>query len=1081
MMKYFLKITSNLILNLIFVSGFAQDSSIDSYVLTSIEQSLSDLSKKNSPPDNSHSLNFDNSFLRAPNSYIFDLNLAKSNNYSGLKIPVRKAFEIWSNGDWFLGEALNENGILSAYVYWEDVNGLISNVEIESSNLIEDSKIIVSFNPKKGKGNGLISLHLGNNGNSGDPIIWSWHVWATDDPSDGVVYGQGIETDIEGNLFEPQYMDRNLGAVYNHILGHNWHKTIGLLYQWGRKDPIPPFMTKDFSFYELNGLVGYMRNREGVHQGNILPEILRPFNDISSNLKFSIQNPIAYLLNSDSGTWFSSQQYRIMDDPDTEPVETITWDLWSDNMRGENSNANSSNESIRNDSRSYELKSPYDPCPNGWRIPSHLGRVTTNNNHSPWGRKNSGVNDDTNPAYNTFLPDQPNEAILDVKVYSGLGLDFTDAHTSSSNSRNIGMFPTTGYYVLYTDEPNNPTVVFHDRRAQSVLWSATYSLGGARYLKIITDPLRYDVGEFGLNQIFVNQTTLSVEGLPVRCMRDPNLELTGNFETEYVSSAKTYFTQGLNNPNSYIISNETELLIPVNKAFSAHEYLFPEEEGLPYNDLVSNVYWTDNPSLVQSVTIQGNSGDARENFIRITLNPQQKGNALISLHNESIENPVYWSWHIWSTADNIQEITYVNQNILSAQYNFINSTSTENPPLTTTFMDRNLGAVYDLPIEIMSYPDVPELINEVRYSGGFHYQWGRKDPIPSFQYVGGDAYEIYKGISVNSQGIVSYQPVNSLEYQNQFTEIYSDYKNYANVNSGDSKYLEADKIINYSVQHPLTFLHKGTTSFTDWASGELVVAANRWGHGEKKSIYDPCPADWRVPDTFRVYENGRGSSPWYNGKKSGSSQGSPNYIGSHYGGQFFSHNNKAAGWFFNDPDYQIGHFPASGIIGKFFPEKIGGTSVSQAITGLWTSSLTQQMKGFALAMSMGVLTDSDHRMISTGNISPAYGLNVRCSRDERRYTGDLGNDYFDLSVRDFSNFQNENDFMAYPNPVSDFLYLSVDKNRLIEIYDLQGRIVKKGKFENKKIDLSYLNKGIYIGLIINPDTSEIFSVRIVKN
>lgn len=1087
LLQKFMRVKFFLFFNLIFICASAQNPPLlpsENYVLNSIQNSLSMISRQNQvsyffiePPQH---LIPDSSFLRAPNSYIFDVDLAEQNHYSGLKIPVKKAFEIWENEDWFLNEPLNENGTLSAYVYWEDTHGLISSVEIENANPIENSKISVLINPKKGKGNALISLHLGDNGNENDPIIWSWHIWVTDDPTEGTTYGQGIETDKEGNLFEPKYMDRNLGAVHDHIMGHDWHKTTGLFYEWGRKDPIPSFTTKDFGFHELNGLVGYMRNREGTHQGNILPEVTRPFEDISSNLKFSIQNPIAYLLNADSGTWFSSQQYRIPDDPDTDPIETVTWDLWSDNMRGENSNASSSDEQIRNDSRSYELKSPYDPCPHGWRVPSHMGRVTTNNNHSPWGRKNSGANDDINPDYSIFYPHQSNEVILDVKVYPGLGIDFTNAHTTNSDSRNLGLMPTSGYYVSYFDNDGNPSVVFQDTAAVSNLWTATYSLGGARYLRVITDPLRYDVSDYGLNQIFINETTYSMEALPVRCMQDPNLNLTGNFETEYIISNKNYFTQGLYNPNSYVILNESELLIPLNKAFSVHEYLFPQDEGLASDHLIANVYWTDNPSLIQTIVIEGNSDDVRENFIHLTFNAGQHGNAVVSLHNGSLNNPVYWSWHIWAVADEIQEITYGNQEILPAEYNLINATSTSEPPLTTTFMDRNLGAVYDLPVEIIDHPDNQQLLNEVKYSGGFHYQWGRKDPIPSFRFVENpEFYEIFKGISI-ADGIVSYQIIDAVDYQNQFTEQFSDYSNEAGVQPGDPKYIAAEKIIDYSVRHPLTFLHHGTTSASDWIDDELSTFQERWGHGSRKSVFDPCPQGWRVPDTFKVYENGKGSSPWYNGKKLGSNQGFPNYIGSHYGGEFFSLNNHSVGWYFTDPDYQIGYFPATGIIGKFSPSEVGGLNPNQAITGIWTAAMTQQMKGYALAMTMGILTDSDHRVISAGNISPAYGLNVRCAKDERRYTGDLGNDYFELNIRDFDNLNSNNEIRVFPNPVGDFLHVSSDKNYQINIYDTTGRLIRKTNFENKKINVSDLGKGIYIGLITNPDTLKTIAIKIIK-
>jgi hypothetical protein len=37
-------------------------------------------------------------------------------------------------------------------------------------------------------------------------------------------------------------MDRNLGAVSSSITANDWNRNGGLLYQWGRKDPIPPLV-----------------------------------------------------------------------------------------------------------------------------------------------------------------------------------------------------------------------------------------------------------------------------------------------------------------------------------------------------------------------------------------------------------------------------------------------------------------------------------------------------------------------------------------------------------------------------------------------------------------------------------------------------------------------------------------------------------------------------------------------------------------------------------------------------------------------------------------------------------------------
>lgn len=1075
-MKYLKSIALAMCLGFALLNVSAQEfiATTDNYLWESIEKSVRAIENERSVPENPEISELNQNYLRAPNSYIYDVGLAKSQNYGGLKIPVTKAFAVWESSEWYLNQSLNSAHILSAFIYWEDVPGLIQDVDIENASPKSNSKILVKINPKKGKGNAVISLHLGSLGNSQDPIVWSWHVWVTDDPSQGTSFGQDMETDLNESPFVPQYMDRNLGAVNEEILGDEWHKSGGLMYQWGRKDPIPPLITKDFSFHELNGLVGYMRNREGIHSGNIIPEIVRPFSGISSNLKFSIQNPIAYMMNNDSGTWFSSQQYKINS---SNPSEIIAWDLWGDNMRGGDSNANSSNTQIKKDSRSYELKSPYDPCPNGWRIPSFMGRTTTNNNLGPWGRKNSGFNDDENPEKNSLHPNVQNTAFIGAKIHNGIGIDFTDAHDSSSNSRDIGIMPTTGFFK-FAPNGGQPSVVFQDESAIAALWTATYSLGGARYLRVTTDPLRPDLSEYGLNQVLVNQTTSATEALAVRCMRDPNHNLTGNFSTEYISATKTYFTDGLDNPNSYIVHEETEMLIPVNKAFSAYENLFPEDDALPHNNLIANVYWTDNPNMVQTVKLIG-EGDPRQKFIRVQLNAGQKGNAVISLHNNSVNTPAYWSWHIWAVADEIQEITYVNQEILPAEHHFVNATGRENPALTTIFMDRNLGAIHDLPVEIKQNPNAPELINQVKLSGGLHYQWGRKDPIPSFRYVGGENYEIYRGTSVNANGVVSYSNISQTTYINQFTEVYSDYHNNYKPNSSDDKHKKADKVVQYSIQNPLTFLHHATTEFSDWVSNEPSIEYERWGHAQKKSVYDPCPDGWRVPDTFKVHENGRGSSPWYNGKKLESLQGNPQFIGSHYGGEFFQHDNKAVGWFFNDQDYQIGYFPTTGIIGKFSPNSIGGTSVAQAITGVWTAAMTQQLKGFALAMSIGKIAGSDHKMISTGNVPPAYGLNVRCAKDYPRYEGIVGEDYFEMSTNEFT--QNSQDSLKiYPNPVKDFLNISSPLEMNIEVFNLQGQLIKKGKFENSKINLSDLQKGVYIGLIYEKDSSGFTTVKIIK-
>ena len=56
-------------------------------------------------------------------------------------------------------------------------------------------------------------------------ILWSWHIWMTDKPKDQA-YNNGAGT----------MMDRNLGAT---SATPGSVGALGLLYQWGRKDPFP--------------------------------------------------------------------------------------------------------------------------------------------------------------------------------------------------------------------------------------------------------------------------------------------------------------------------------------------------------------------------------------------------------------------------------------------------------------------------------------------------------------------------------------------------------------------------------------------------------------------------------------------------------------------------------------------------------------------------------------------------------------------------------------------------------------------------------------------------------------------------
>jgi hypothetical protein len=99
---------------------------------------------------------------------------------------------------------------------------------------------------------------------------------------------------------------------------------------------------------------------------------------------------------------------------------------------------------------------------------------------------------------------------------------------------------------------------------------------------------------------------------------------------------------------------------------------------------------------------------------------------------------------------------------------------------------------------------------------GLHYQWGRKDPFPGANTATGGERTIYTSISDGTSAtyVISKET--------------------------------AAKAYDWSIQNPTTFVANNASWFN---TPTPTTTDNRWGHieGSDKSIYDPCPAGYRVP------------------------------------------------------------------------------------------------------------------------------------------------------------------------------------------------------------------------------------------
>ena len=139
-------------------------------------------------------------------------------------------------------------------------------------------------------------------------ILWSWHIWFTDQPKGQVYYNNA------GTM-----MDRNLGAT---SATPGDVGALGLLYQWGRKDPF---------------LGSSSISSSTVAKSTIIWPSAVSSDSSSGTIAYAIANPTTFISYNDSNNdWY------------------YTGSRSTDNTRWTTSESS---------------KSIYDPCPAGWRVP----------------------------------------------------------------------------------------------------------------------------------------------------------------------------------------------------------------------------------------------------------------------------------------------------------------------------------------------------------------------------------------------------------------------------------------------------------------------------------------------------------------------------------------------------------------------------------------------------------------------------------------------------------------------------------------------------------------------------------------
>ncbi len=360
------------------------------------------------------------------------------------------------------------------------------------------------------------------------------------------------------------------------------------------------------------------------------------------------------------------------------------------------------------------------------------------------------------------------------------------------------------------------------------------------------------------------------------------------------------------NANCYMVAPGGSVNIPVERAnespiaiTGATLYNGTYYQILAETTWTASILWESTAGLVSVSNATGTGPTGRFTVTANTPASNNGGNAVVQIKNSS--NEVLWSWHIW--------VTGYDPNSGGTTYSRSNGTK------TYVFMDRNLGA---------TAAATSTATDQAAAVSGLLYQWGRKDPFPganSWSITNGtDPTAVYSASGTSMNVLTNVQAVPSSAVPNNLTN---------------------------AIRNPFVF-YKYAASPYDWFvyNNSSYQNNNLWGGGTisvttfaSKTVFDPCPAGWRVPPLTGS------KSPW-DGYSSG--------IFSNYS-IFLT---------------EIGYYPASGC-----RSNSAGAFSSVGTYGYYWSASPYSTSGYYLFFNSGGYVGS------AINVTRADGFAVRCVQE----------------------------------------------------------------------------------------------------
>ncbi|MBE6208610.1 MAG: fimbrillin family protein [Rikenellaceae bacterium] len=663
-------------------------------------------------------------------------------------------------------------------------------------------------------------------------IIWSWHIWVSE--------GYNPEaTAVNTGTYGLIAMDRNIGANIADFTktDDGWvaAQAVGMLYQWGRKDPFPgPLEISDDTADGNRGGVGYgamaadgtlmygsngpegsgedrgyiaIKNTEYLH-GLVQDAGLSGDWTYTEAVAYANANPHRLIHNRDrSGNNYNYDWWGTRNDAAKAQILYVWgapgWKQYTKNA----------------------LKTIYDPCPAGWIVPSSdFGNVASGlEGEAMVQRENYGWSIVTSSGNKLYFP--------------RTGVRWGDA-TNFQNCNTLGAYWTSLMSDLhcaaynFVDKDGAFAGVSHingndeKKVAESVEGNSAHSMG------ISTRAIRC-----------VKESNAFVPSEPVEPEPEPevvDLSATATSNCYIVNAPATeYKFKATVKGNGYApMAGETAEIAPTKARMLWAQSGMTMTAGDGDDAWPSGLGDAGALDMIDYTTVE-----LKDGYVHFTTGEEMvNGNAVIAVTND--EGTILWSWHLWmlNDYDPAVEDYYVTTNNTNVY-----------------MMDRNLGAT-------ATPKNGVDTNNEWLGARGYYYQWGRKDPFASHN-AKWNGYETRIYVYDENGEPQKYDAEGNPSAEGEVDWIYVKYSGYtafprvsaSNIPNAGDVYAS----VAYAVANPMTYLTGGASYMWTAGTDEHIVsgATNEWGKlwGNQKegysrwdkegvkTMYDPCPAGYRVP------------------------------------------------------------------------------------------------------------------------------------------------------------------------------------------------------------------------------------------